>query len=269
MGSGGSSSWFPKIATILLAIAFLLHLIAIGSTWWARADPSRSDRVEHIGLWRYCANPIGGGEACGDFVEIIYGGECIRRSWWIFNVIYGALLNVLMPNCELNLSFRPIAICRSRIKIGIMWHRCPSRCLSVRYSACHVRDKTNSIEIKLAPSENLFIQMWAREILVWAKSRALYICRLPPHTFERKTLIASEKRHPVKHTLNQSISAVWASENSQLTNFGYCFLNRIYYYYFQTLVVCFLNFLVLPWLSHWYHIMLIYAWPYLTELWWL
>jgi len=75
MASGDGGSMFPKIATILLAIAFLLHLIAIGSSWWARADPSRSDRVEHIGLWKYCADPIGGGEACNDFVDIIYGGQ--------------------------------------------------------------------------------------------------------------------------------------------------------------------------------------------------
>jgi len=73
MASGDSSSMFPKIATILLAIAFLLHLIAIGSSWWGRADPSRSERVEHLGLWKYCTDPLGGGEACNDFVDIIYG----------------------------------------------------------------------------------------------------------------------------------------------------------------------------------------------------
>jgi hypothetical protein len=73
MGSGEGSSLFPKIATVLLGIAFLFHLIAIGSTWWGRADPSQTDRAEHLGLWKYCADPIGGSEACNDFVDIIYG----------------------------------------------------------------------------------------------------------------------------------------------------------------------------------------------------
>jgi ubiquitin carboxyl-terminal hydrolase 34 len=57
----------------LLAIAFLFHLIALGAPWWARSDMQQTDRAEHIGLWRYCSSPVGGGEACGDFVEIITG----------------------------------------------------------------------------------------------------------------------------------------------------------------------------------------------------
>jgi len=69
-----STSFFPKIATIALVIAFLFHLIAIASTWWGHADLSRTERDEHFGLWKYCANPInGGGEQCNDFVDIIYG----------------------------------------------------------------------------------------------------------------------------------------------------------------------------------------------------
>jgi ubiquitin carboxyl-terminal hydrolase 34 len=73
MGSIEGSSLFPKIAAILLAIAFLFHLIAIGAPWWARTDTDQTDRKEHIGLWRYCTSPIGGGHACNDFVEIWMG----------------------------------------------------------------------------------------------------------------------------------------------------------------------------------------------------
>lgn len=64
---------YTRIATVLLAIAFLLHLIAIGSPWWANTDSSKTTRAEHIGLWKYCTSPIGGGESCFDFVEIITG----------------------------------------------------------------------------------------------------------------------------------------------------------------------------------------------------
>ena len=82
---GESGSMFPKIATILLTIAFLLHLIAIGSNWWARSDMNRTERNEHMGLWRYCANPVNGvgGEACDDFVNIIYGGSCLIVSLYV------------------------------------------------------------------------------------------------------------------------------------------------------------------------------------------
>ncbi|ELU12940.1 hypothetical protein CAPTEDRAFT_198743 [Capitella teleta] len=64
---------FPKVAFGCLALALLLHLIAMGAPQWARSDLNKMDRKEHIGLWRYCTYPYGGGEACGDFVDIIVG----------------------------------------------------------------------------------------------------------------------------------------------------------------------------------------------------
>lgn len=66
------SGLLPKVATMLLIIALLLHLIAIASTNWAKTDESLVDRKEHFGLWRYCTYPYGGGESCDDFVNIIY-----------------------------------------------------------------------------------------------------------------------------------------------------------------------------------------------------
>lgn len=73
MGQGGESSLFPKVAFGLLCLALLLHFIAMGAPQWARSLPDR-ERKDHIGLWRYCSYPIGGGESCGDFVDIIVGG---------------------------------------------------------------------------------------------------------------------------------------------------------------------------------------------------
>jgi hypothetical protein len=83
MGSIEGSSLFPKVAAILLAIAFLFHLIAIGAPWWAATDSSQTDRAEHIGLWKYCTSPIGGGESCNDFVEIITGDwiKAVQAFW--------------------------------------------------------------------------------------------------------------------------------------------------------------------------------------------
>ena len=67
---------FKLISVGLLAIAFLFHLIAISAPHWASTDLSRTERAEHIGLWKYCTYPYGGGETCHDFVDIIYGGKC-------------------------------------------------------------------------------------------------------------------------------------------------------------------------------------------------
>lgn len=67
------SGLLPKVAALLLVIALLFHLIAIGAPNWAKTDESQTDRKEHIGLWRYCTYPVGGGQSCDDFVNIITG----------------------------------------------------------------------------------------------------------------------------------------------------------------------------------------------------
>jgi len=86
MGHGESSSLYPKIAVVLLAIAFLLHLIAIGAPRWAIAPVPQ--RYEHIGLWKYCSYPYGGGESCYDFVDIIYGDWLkAAQSFWILGLL--------------------------------------------------------------------------------------------------------------------------------------------------------------------------------------
>jgi len=86
MGGKGEPSIYPKIATILLAIAFLFHLIAIGAPRWAMA--SIEQRYEHIGLWKYCSYPYGGGESCNDFVDIIYGDWLkAAQSFWILGLL--------------------------------------------------------------------------------------------------------------------------------------------------------------------------------------
>jgi len=75
MGSFEGSMLFPKIAAIVLAIALLFHLIAIGAPWWSVSNLQKTERAEHIGLWKYCSSPLGHpSEACYDFVDIITGG---------------------------------------------------------------------------------------------------------------------------------------------------------------------------------------------------
>ena len=74
MGASGGASHYAKIALVLLILAFILHLIAIAAPWWASTDPNMTDREEHIGLWKHCTWPVGGGESCTDFVDVIYGG---------------------------------------------------------------------------------------------------------------------------------------------------------------------------------------------------
>ena len=75
MGSFEGSTLLPKIATIILAVAFLFHLIAIGAPWWSVSNMRKTERAEHIGLWKYCSSPLGAEmEQCFDFVDIITGG---------------------------------------------------------------------------------------------------------------------------------------------------------------------------------------------------
>lgn len=74
MGKLGESSVWPKVALGLLGLALLIHFVAMGAPQWARSDASETGRKEHIGLWRFCTYPYGGGEACSDFVDIIVGG---------------------------------------------------------------------------------------------------------------------------------------------------------------------------------------------------
>jgi hypothetical protein len=73
MGGSSGSGTLLKFATVLLIIAFLLHLIAIGAPNWASTDATEAGREEHLGLWKYCTYPYGGGESCNDFVDIIVG----------------------------------------------------------------------------------------------------------------------------------------------------------------------------------------------------
>ena len=77
MGSVEGSTLLPKIATIVLAIALLFHLVAIAAPWWSVSNLQKTERAEHVGLWKYCVNPIGDKqESCWDFVDIITGGMC-------------------------------------------------------------------------------------------------------------------------------------------------------------------------------------------------
>jgi len=86
MGSGGGPSIYPKVAAVLLVIAFILHLIAIAAPWWATAPLDQ--RTEHIGLWKYCTWPYGGGESCNDFVDIIHGDWLkAAQAFWILGLL--------------------------------------------------------------------------------------------------------------------------------------------------------------------------------------
>jgi len=81
MGSVEGSTVFPMIATIVLAMALLLHLIATGAPWWSVSNTRKTERSEHIGLWKYCTSPTGEkSEACWHFVDIIYPGMCPLRG---------------------------------------------------------------------------------------------------------------------------------------------------------------------------------------------
>lgn len=72
MGKLEGTVW-PKVAVILLLIAFLLHLIALGAPQWARSDESKVVLKATIGLWRECTYPATGGHSCTDFVDLIKG----------------------------------------------------------------------------------------------------------------------------------------------------------------------------------------------------
>ena len=55
-------------------LALFLHFISMGAADWAKADPDLTNRKEHIGLWRYCVDAIGGGTECNAFIDIVVGG---------------------------------------------------------------------------------------------------------------------------------------------------------------------------------------------------
>ena len=75
MGTSSKTNYWIVAAIISISIAFLLHLIAIGAPWWASTKPSEATRLEHIGLWKYCVYPVGGGDSCNDFVDIVTAGK--------------------------------------------------------------------------------------------------------------------------------------------------------------------------------------------------
>ncbi|KAI0227890.1 hypothetical protein LSAT2_021601 [Lamellibrachia satsuma] len=66
----GESRW-AKLSCILLVLTLLLHLICFSVPHWAKTNEYRTERREHIGLWRYCTYPINGHEKCDDFINII------------------------------------------------------------------------------------------------------------------------------------------------------------------------------------------------------
>lgn len=72
MGLLEGSIW-PKVTLVTLAIAFLFYLIAFGAPTWCKTDESEVKSKEHIGLWKYCTYPVGGGQSCDDFIDIIVG----------------------------------------------------------------------------------------------------------------------------------------------------------------------------------------------------
>lgn len=69
----GGPSWYPKVALITLFVAFFIYLVSFGSHHWCKTNESKVDAREHIGLWRYCSYPYGGGQVCNDFIDIIVG----------------------------------------------------------------------------------------------------------------------------------------------------------------------------------------------------
>jgi len=67
-------SLYIKISALLMFLALFLHFISMGAPDWAKANEDITNRKEHIGLWRYCVDTIGGGTACNAFVDIVVGG---------------------------------------------------------------------------------------------------------------------------------------------------------------------------------------------------
>jgi hypothetical protein len=70
MGFNNGEAMWAKVSCVCLVVALLLHLVAFGSPWWAKSNPNVMSRNEHIGLWRYCTDVIGGGDNCDDFIDI-------------------------------------------------------------------------------------------------------------------------------------------------------------------------------------------------------
>jgi len=110
MGSVEGSTLLPKIASFMLMIALLFHLIAIGAPWWSVSNLQKTERAEHVGLWKYCSSPIGDKyEACWDFVDIITGGMCTlcpvdHRKPLIFYLLSAMLTGVLTMALCLSMS---------------------------------------------------------------------------------------------------------------------------------------------------------------------
>lgn len=74
MGTANEGFSTYKIAGVAcLGVALLFHLISISAPNWAYSNPDKTDRIDHIGLWKFCTYPIGGGDRCDDFIDIIYG----------------------------------------------------------------------------------------------------------------------------------------------------------------------------------------------------
>lgn len=61
-----------KIAALVMCLTFILHLVSMGAAHWAKSDDT-VQRREHIGLWRFCTETIGGGTKCDRFIDIIVG----------------------------------------------------------------------------------------------------------------------------------------------------------------------------------------------------
>lgn len=72
-------SLYIKISALLMFLALFLHFISMGAPDWAKADADLTKRKEHIGLWRYCVDTIGGGTECNAFIDIVVG-DWIRAA---------------------------------------------------------------------------------------------------------------------------------------------------------------------------------------------
>ena len=122
MGSVEGSTLLPKIASFMLMIALLFHLIAIGAPWWSVSNLQKTERAEHVGLWKYCSSPIGDKyEACWDFVDIITGGMCT-----LCPIDLRKLLIFLPTQCYANggTNYGPMSVyvCLSvRIRCSLKW----------------------------------------------------------------------------------------------------------------------------------------------------
>ena len=98
MGIADKGSIWPKVSLVSLGISFLFYLIAFGAPNWCKTDQSQARNEEHIGLWRYCTYPVGGGQSCDDFIDIIVGGKDIINS--VFKNKYASLLDCMLEDTE-------------------------------------------------------------------------------------------------------------------------------------------------------------------------